>query len=190
MKGIFLFCTKLWVYLSELPLIILFMVAIKQNKNVDTPLKLYPLMTVLVLGMIFIFLYYFRVVKINFEEIRMLGLFSGRDRAIIKKDRTLSFTLWPGKKMIVELSGRDEAPALDWIDPEDYLGMSVNLFRAKAVGGEKTLKHCLMYFEVPTSDMESIFSDSDITFDYESLKLTATTVNEHRCVSLDFKESI
>ena len=95
MRGIFLFCTKLWIYLSELPLIILFMVAVRQNKNIDTPVRLYPLMIALVIGMVLIFLYYFRIVKINFEEIRMIGLFSGRDKALIKKDRTLTFTLWP-----------------------------------------------------------------------------------------------
>lgn len=190
MKGIFLFCTRLSVYLSELPLIILFMVAVKQNQNVDTPVRLYPLMTALIIGMILIFVYYFRILRINFEEIRMFGLFSGRDRVMIKKGRTLTFVLWPRKKMIVELSGRDEAPALDWIDEDDYKNMSVNLFRAKAIGNERTLKHCLMYFGIPREDMDRIFSNGDIDIEYDEITFNAKTVNGHRTVCLNFKDTI
>ena len=190
MKGIFLFCTKLWIYLSELPLIILLMVAIKQNGNVKTPVKLYPMIVILIIGMILMFLYYFRVLKINFEQIKMIGPFSGRDKAIIKKDRTLSFTLWPRGKMIVELSGRGEAPALDWVLPEDYLEMEVNLFRAKAVGNERTLKHCLMFYGIPTSDFDEIFTDKDITIDYDDITLFAKNEGELRKFSIFFKESI
>jgi len=190
MKGILLFCTKLWIYLSELPLIILLMIAIKQNGNVDTPVRLYPLIIMLIIGIILIFLYYFRMVKISFDEIRMLGLFSSRDKAIIKKNRTLSFTLWPKGKMIVELSGNDEAPALDWIDPEDYAGMSVNLFRAKTVGTERTLKHCLIYFGVPAEDIETILRDAPTEREYDDFTLSASTVNEHKTVNLTFKENI
>ena len=178
------------MYLSELPLIILLMVSIKQNKHVDTPVKLYPMIIALIIGIVLIFLYYFRVLKINYEQIKMIGLFSGRDKAIIKKDRTLSFTLWPRGKMIVELSGRGEAPALDWVAPEDYENLEVNLFRAKAVGNERTLKHCLMFFDIPTGDFEEIFTDKDITIDYDDITLFAKNEGELRKVSIFFKESI
>ncbi len=188
--GILLNCTRFRVYLCQLPLIILLMIAIKQNNNVDTLLKLYPLITLLILGMIFIFVYFFRLVRIRYDEIRSIGIFSGRERSIIKKDRTLEFTLWQKNKMIVELSGKNEAPALDWIEPEDYKDLNVNLYRMKTVGSERTLRNALLYFGIPKEDHEKIFTENLITLEYDEITLVSKIEKENRKIALTFKESI
>lgn len=188
--GILLNCTKFRVYLCELPLIILLMIAIRQNGNVDTRIKLYPLITLLILGMIFILIYFFRLVRIRYDEIRSIGLFSGRERALIKKDRTLEFTLWPKSKMIVELFGKNEAPSLDWIEPEEYKDVSVNLYRMKTVGNEKTLKNALLYFGIPKDDHDKIFNENSLTLEYDEITLFSRIEKENRKIALTFKESI
>lgn len=92
--------------------------------------------------------------------------------------------------MIVELSGKNEAPTLDWVDPEDYKDVDVNLYRMKAVGGEKTLKNALLYFGIPKEDHEKIFTDSKVTIEYDEIILNSIIEKENRKISLTFKESI
>ena len=87
MKKIYLFCTKLRVYLLELPLLLLLAICYHYNDEMDNLFKLYPLMVFLVLLIIFIIIYFFRYLSISFESIENHGLFSNRDRALINKDK-------------------------------------------------------------------------------------------------------
>lgn len=190
MKSIYLFSTKLWVYLTELPLIILLLLAISYNDSVKGLVKLYPLQILLVLGMIFILIYFFRIVRINAEEIRCIGWFSSRDSIIVKKDRRLKITLMKRGMIMLELFGIGESPELDWVDPEEYKNSEINLFRTKAVGSRRTLEKILSYFSIEKSDFDKILSEKDFSKEYEYISLSSVDTENGRAVSLKFKETI
>ena len=76
MKSVFLFSTKLKVFLIEIPPTVLLVPAIIYNNNVKTLMKLYPLIIALLGIIIFSAVYFFRAVKITNEEIRCVGPFS------------------------------------------------------------------------------------------------------------------
>ena len=93
MKSVFLFRTKFRMYWVLLPLLALLLASIYYNRFADNLLKLYPIITVTICGMIFILIYFFRGIKISYDEIRDVGLFSGHDSAIINEGKTLIFKI-------------------------------------------------------------------------------------------------
>ena len=190
MKKIHLFCTKIFYYLTEIPLLVIFLLSIPFNDKVEEQLKLYPLQIVLVLGMIFIFVFLFRMIRISNEEIKCIGPFSSRDSAIIKKDRRLVITKKKGASLVIELFGRGDYPALDWVDPEDYKNMETNLFRATAVGGKHAVKTILSYFDVSAEDIESAFEKDSFSAEYDSVSFEAENDGKEYKFSVFFKDTI
>ena len=65
MKGIAFFSSRLWVYLTELPVILLLVVAVRNNDAADNVGKLYPLIILLGAVIVFIAIYFFRGVIIS-----------------------------------------------------------------------------------------------------------------------------
>ena len=88
MKSIILNCTRPWLFLTEVPPAILLLVSIAYNGYADGLLKLYPLMAAMIASMVFIFLYFFRLIIIKSDEVRQIGKFSSQEKAILKKDKT------------------------------------------------------------------------------------------------------
>ena len=60
MKSTFLFCTKLRMFLSEIPLLVLLIAAIIYTDKVKGLLGLWPLIIIVAAFMIFIVLFFFR----------------------------------------------------------------------------------------------------------------------------------
>ena len=87
MKKIFIFGTKLRMFLCELPLIFIMAVSIYFNPDMKTPGKLYPLIIAMAAGIIFMFIYLFRGVSISGEKIKSVGLFSSRDSIVVEKNK-------------------------------------------------------------------------------------------------------
>ncbi len=189
MKHLYFFCTKLWYYIAELPLIALLAIALIYNDTSKEILKLYPLIIFLCAAIIFVFLYFFRFIKINREEVRSTGVFSARESALIKKGRSLKLTLRKNFTFKAELYGLNEAPTLEWIDPEEYKDTPVNLFRARAVGSTASVKRVLKYFSVDESSYEMIFSSEDFESLFDKITLRAYTENENRVIELHFNET-
>ncbi len=186
MKKIRLFCTKPWYYLIELPLILLLIICFKYNNDVKSVFKLYPLIIALILGIVFIFIYFLRFLKITYEEVRTQGWFSTHDSALIVKDKRLALTLFKHNRIRVELFG----PATDLMYENDYKVSELNLFRARANGGVRTAKKILAYFDVSADDFENIFGKECFTAEYENVSLKSEIINENRTVSIKFKETL
>ena len=190
MKSIYLSCTKLWVYLTVIPPLIIFRLALAFNKHSTGILKFYPLMIVSALAVIFIVVYFFRVISINNDEIRYHGLFSSRDSSVINENKTLVMTLLPRRKIRLELFGdAGEKPAFDWMKSTDVAHRDICLFRGRAVGGKKTIAKILKYFGV--SDEEAARADHDgFYFENDVIRVDSKTENETFKVSLNFKITI
>ena len=123
MRKKYLFCTRMRVYLIELPIIILFAITLHYNQYSDELTKFYPLLIFLGLSMIFILVYFFRAISVSFDEVRYLGLYSSHDHAEINEGKELIFTLYGKRRMRVELFGNDgRPPELSWVkDDESYV---------------------------------------------------------------------
>lgn len=190
MKKIFLFSTKLWVYLTEIAPIILLTVSIIYNDEVKTVMKLYPLITVLSALIIFIAVYFFRGVSLSFDELKCIGWFSSRDKATVKKDRAVVISVLKRRRIRIELFGRsdDGESAYSWQKGEDV--GEINLFRAKANGNLKTVKKLLKYFGVPISDTEQIISDEAFSKNYGDVTVSSETVNEEKRFRIYFNETM
>ncbi len=190
MKRLYFFCTKIWYYITELPIILLLVIAALYNDKSSELFKLYPLIVFLSLTIVFIFIYLFRALRISYEDIKSIGLFSSRERVILKKGRTLKITMLKRHNLKIEVFGKNEAPALDWVDPEEYIDKEFNLFRERMLGGEGSVKKILKYFGFPEDCFEQALSYENFSFDTDKITLIAAEEYEMRTISLRFKETV
>ena len=173
MKKVIISATKLRMFLCVIPLVFLLVVCIINNEAITTPGKLYPLIIATIAGIIAMILYLLRGVRITAEEIRSIGLFSSKDSAVIKKDRTLSITLRPKGKLRVELYGRDDAPGLDWLKATEKGEFDeVNLYRDIAVGSDKTVGRVLGILSLDRSDISEILKSDKFDREYPDFRIT------------------
>lgn len=194
MKKVFIFGTKLRMYLCELPLIAFFVLAIVFNDTSDKNIGaagLYPLIIMTAAGAIFMFIYLFRGIIVSGESVRSIGLFSSRDRAIINKDKTLVLTLRPKHKIKIELYGKDDAPQLDWISEDDSASRDyVNLYRDIAVGGVGAVRRILSSFDVPKEEIEEIVLAEKISREYSLVDVSKEKTELGDTYSVKFKKTI
>ena len=158
MKKTFLFCTRLYYYWVLLPLIFLLAVCIDSNSDATNLLKLYPLIVLTVLGMVFILIYFFRAIEISYSEIKYLGLFSSRDSAIINEGKTLILTPIGRGRIKVTLFGNDGVlPDFSWAKSTGDSPRDISLFRGKTIGGKRSCRKIMKFFGVDTCDFNDIF---------------------------------
>ena len=190
MKSIYLFCTKLWVYLTEIPVVALFWLAVSLNKYSDLPFKFYPLIIVSAFFIVFIMVYFFRVISINNDEIRYLGVFSSKDSALITENKTLVMALHPHYNLRLTLyEDASISPAFEWMKAEDVMHRDVCVFRGRAVGGEKSAKKILEYFTLPKDILDDAMIDG-FAFENDTVKITTFTENEVLKTRINFKTTI
>ena len=166
MKKVYIFATKLAMFLTVLPLVFLFVVCIINNQSIETPGKLYPLMIASLIGCAFIIVYLLRAVKISTEEVRSIGLFSSKDICVLKKDRTLSITVRPKKKLRIEVFGRDDTPGFDWLKANENEFADVNLYRDIAVGNHATVARVLTMLGLDGKEVCEITTAKSFERDY------------------------
>ncbi len=177
--------------LTELPLIVLLALTVSFNGHVTTPGKLYPLIVTLILGIILILVYLFRLVRISNEEVRSIGRFSSRDSAVLNEGKTLILTVMPKRRLHVAVFGNDGTPpALDWAQSEDYEIPDIFLYREKAVGGARTAKKILEFFDVPRTDAEYAVRDDGFTREYDAITVTSERKNELLEIKIKFTKTI
>ena len=179
------------MYLTELPLLALLIVAICYNGAAEGFLKLYPLIIAIILGMVFILIYLFRLVAISTEEVRSVGPFSSRDRAVINEGKTLILTLLSGGRMRVELYGNDGTPPmLDWAQNEEHELLDIYLYRDKAIGGKRTAARVLRYFEVPSDEAREIVESEKLFREYDAFNISVEKLDDATEISIKFTKTI
>ena len=190
MKKTYLFCTKPGWFLTLIPPIILLIISIANNGNSDGLLKLYPLIIFSIVAIALIFAYFFRFITISTEEIRMHGLFSSRDSAIINEKKSLIFTIRSRKRMKVTLFGNNGLPAFNWAQGDDYTPIDIDLFREKAVGSRRAITRVLRYFGVSDEDCRKIFSSDSFEKDYDGFILKKETLEKQKQITIYFTKTI
>ncbi len=190
MKSIYLFCTKPWVYLTEIPVVIIFWLATSLNDRSDHPLKFYPLILVSAFFIIFIMVYFFRYISINNDEIRQHGLFSSKDNALISENKTLVIILRPRLNAKLELyTDAGEEPAFEWMKATDVVHRDICIFRGRIFGGRRSAMRILEYFTVPKENA-LLVAKGENTYENDAVKVTSVTENENLKISLKLKVTI
>ena len=190
MRSLFLFSTKVQYFLGEIPVIGLLILSLLKNSDSESPLKLYPLIIGSAAAAIFIALYFFRAVTISYSEIKHIGLFSRREKAMINAGKTLIITEMKHGKLKVVLFGNNGLPPI-YSDPdaEDVKPVDINLFDGKVLGRSFTVKRILRFFSLEGSEAEALLGgDCEISLDF--LKATSTTVDTGRKICLYFTKTI
>jgi hypothetical protein len=166
-------------------------VAIAYHGYSTDPLKFFPLEILLSLLIIFIAVYFFRVISISNEEIRIHGLFSSKDSAFITEGKTLVISLMPRRNLKFELYGEiGDTPIFDWMKSVDCENRDICVFRGHAVGGKGSVKRILKYFNVPASDADAILSGEQISAEYGAIDVFTATKNEFFEISIKFNETL
>ena len=180
------------MYLTELPLIALLALAITLNDNAKGAVKLYPLIIAVSGIIIFIVVFLFRMVVISTDEIRAVGLYSSRDKAIINKGKTIILTLRESGRLIVTLFGNDgERPSLDWASRDDYVPIDINLFKEKVEGRTLSCKRVLRFFGTPREDIPDIISGDFPEREYDGFTVRSETDKDGvRKIYILFTETI
>lgn len=189
----FLFSTRLRFFWVLIPMTVLMCIALAFNGYADGLLKFYPLIVFLGACIIFTFVFLFRVVGIGFDEVRTIGLFSSRERAIINEGKTLTVTLLPKRKLLIELFGNDGVLAeLDWLTKNDDGTVDdINLFRAKAVGGIKSVRRILKFFGLSQNDISGLL-DSRIPYSDDLIEVSTSneSVNNYKQINIKFTATV
>lgn len=191
MKSIYFFCTKLRMFWTLLPTVLLLWLAVHFNSESETLFKLYPLQIFLAAFIVFTLIFFFRVISVSNQEIRIHGLFSSKDRALIKKGRSLKITARKKRRVKFELYSTETKPPFDWMKAVEYLPQEVCLFRASAVGGVGSLRRVLKFFSTPKEDIERLLSEDGC-----EVRLKYTTVSSRtnedglREITVRFDETV
>lgn len=189
MKSIFLFSTKIRFFISEIPLIALYITAVLNNSAAKGAMKLYPLQIGLLALIAFIMIYFFRAITVSYSEIKHIGRFSPRYKAVINKGKTLIFRLKPHGKMDVILFGNNGEPPLYSNDENDCEPIDIDLFTGHTLGGRRTLNKVLSYFGASASDSESLIG-SDFSAELENVRMTSETHENFHEVRIFFKRTV
>lgn len=191
-KHIFLPLSRFWVYLFELPLIALLIVSIRFHSRVDALFKLFPLEIALGAVIVFLPLYFFRVTVFSTDEVREIGLFSSRDRAIINKDKTLLLTLGTRGRLRVELFGQSgEEPAFPWqkndaaYRPTDYC-----MLRSRAYGGRRAAARILALYGVPKDEAREAASLDGYRKDFGIITVSGEKKEGAQQLRIRFNETV
>lgn len=167
MKRIYLFCSRLWVFWIEIPLAFLLAVSIYYNNFAEGFVKLYPMITVLIAAIIFVPIFFFRIIELSYSDIKYIGLFTSRDRAIINEGKLLKIKMLPRGKVRLLLIGHDEIAGFDWLKPGEDEPNDITLFRGTTFGGKYNVKRILRYFGTDHAEFGNIFSKKQYRAEYE-----------------------
>ena len=180
--------TRLLTLLNLLPSTAIAVIATIFNDSVSTFPRLYPLIITGFGITLFLALFLFRVLYITTEEIRMIGPFSSKDKALIKKDSVIRMTLKKKGIVRIELLGNDDGePIFDWVKEEDR-SEKVCVLRETVVGGTRTVRRVLKFFDIEAQTVEKLLSEDCADISVGKLILCSEVVNEERTVSINFTD--
>ena len=191
MKKIFLFSTRLRVYWVLMPLLLLLSLCIRFNSKEAGTFMLYPLIILLIGGMVFICIYFFRAVRLSYDEIRHVGLFSGRDSAVITEGKALILEKIRGGRLHITLFGNDGVlPELSWLKSTTQAPRDISLFRGKVIWYSYSVKRILSFFAVSGEDCKKILLGEISRIDTEIATVTLEAENEPAKIKIRINKTV
>lgn len=191
MRRISFFSTPFYMYLTEVPFIIILVLAAIYNPYAEGMAGLYPLMAAMAAAIIFSNIFLYRAVSISRCRVRDVGRFSRRDYTEISAGNSLR--LVPLEKGRVKIYVYREAglPELDWMREQTTNPDEICTYRGRTQGGLCTVADTLSYFEVPTDEVEKIVSGADFNGDYPECRVSIHKTAEGRTeYRIELKRSV
>ncbi len=189
MKTLFLLATRFRAFLIEIPPIILLILTLRFHNEATGLLGFYPLEIFLVLLMAFILVYFFRAITVSYDEIRIHGFFSSKDRVYFKKGQTLVLTLMPRDRVRFEVLGAlGDEMVYSWLKKEETQNHDISHFRESAYGGRKTVIKVLKFFGVDAACANNFDNQDGALFENDFICVTTETRNEVLLTKIKFKE--
>lgn len=203
MKSIHFFCTKLRYFWTEIPLVAMLVISIYFNnaaKNAADQtawdamgvFKLYPFIIVCAAAVIFVLLYFFRMVSLSFQQVKDIGLFGDKDDATVEEGRYLLLTKKKGHTTELSLHCIDTEPALAWAKREpNEEPLVVRLFHSKLVGYRRPCRRILKYYGCSSADIEQVFACNGFAREYEKVGISSY-VNEcgEKTIRIDIRVTV
>ena len=174
----------------SIPAIIVLIASIVLNHLVNSPVRLYPLMIFSGLTVAFTFVYFFRVVVLTTEEIKMIGPFSSKDSSIINEGKTLIITRRSVGRISIDLYGNNGVNAdLDWLRNERTI-RDIYLFKSKVVGGTNAVKRILLFFGISEIDANELLSTNEAYKEYPEYTVSVSSVEGKQEIRIRFTITI
>ena len=174
----------------SLPMIFLFILSIRMNDTVDTPGGLYPLIIFSALATVFTYVFFFRPVILSRDEIKSIGPFSSRDKAIINEGKTLIITERRHGLVSIDLYGNDGTNAdLDWLKNET-VAHDTYLFKSKVLGGTSTMKSALLFFGAEADLIDTILASDDTEIEIYGLIISLSTKDCGKEMRIKFTKTL
>lgn len=191
MKKLLIFSTHPLMFLTTLPIFIVLALAIIFNGYFEGFVKLYPLIFVCVACIVFIFMYLLRVIVITSDEIKIVGIFSSKDRAIINKNKSLIIKQRKNKRLRIILFGNDgRRPSLDWANKDDFTPVDINLFSEIGYGGTPTIKRVFRYFGIDGAVIDDLILKDEYSIELPLYKISKSTSDKRFEYRIKFLETI
>ncbi len=181
MKTRFFLCTRLWYFLTEIPLIALLCVTIANHESSNELLKFYPLEIVTVAGIVATFLYFFRTATVTPLTIRKFGVFSEREQHTFCVGETPVLLLDERGYLHITVEGEDDAPALSWCKSDRRHSV---LFRTRVIFARRSASALLSIFGLSCTDIEIALGADAYRYENERVSLYAETTEHGRQIRL------
>ena len=191
MKKLYLLSTMPWIYLSEIPLVVLLIFALRYNAESEGVWQLYPLVITLILGITFILAYFLKMTVISTDEVESLTLLRGRDTATLNKGKALIIGRISKTRIKVCVFGNDGVPDIDFLKNDvDYQPIDIFLLRAKALGGDGTIIKIMQYFDTPENESRKLIENDGVYEDEAISVVSALDENDNREIRITFKKTL
>ena len=180
MKKTYIYATPFWLYLTELPIIFVLTLAIIHNSSAEGMAKLYPLISLCVLALVFVNLYLFRMVRISMAEVRDIGRFSPRDNGRLAAGSSIRIIPTRHGRVKIQVYGDAGLPELDWMRDQTTDPGVICMYRGRAEGGNRAVKKILRYFHIPPEEIKKIIETDDFHGEYAECVVETLTDLESR----------
>lgn len=182
--------TVLRPILISIPPAIALIASIILNDLVKAPGGLYPLIVFSSLLILFTFVFFFRVVLLSKEEIKMIGPFSSKDSSVINEGKTLIITRRSAGRISLDLYGNNGVNAdLDWLRDVHTI-RDIYLFKSNVVGGAGAIKSILLFFGISKEDADSLVSAREAYKEYPDYTVSVSSPDEKQELRIKFTNTI
>ena len=180
MKKTYIYATPIWLYLTELPIIFVLTLALIHNPSAVGMAKLYPLISLCVLALVFMNLYLFRMVRISMAEVRDIGRFSPRDNGKLAAGSSIRIIPTRHGRVKIQVYGDAGLPELDWMRDQTTDPGVICMYRGRAEGGSRAVKKAMRYFHIPDTDIDEMLATEGFHREYGECTVDTLTDFEGR----------
>ena len=174
----------------SIPPAIVLIASIIMNGFVKSPGGLYPLIISSGLVIAFTFVFFFRVVTLSTDEIKMIGPFSSKDSSVINEGKTLIITRRSFGRISIDLYGNNGVNAdLDWLRDVRTV-RDIYLFKSNVVGGTSAIRRTLLFFGISPEDAEMLISSKETHKEFPDYTVSVSCSEGSQEIRIKFTNTI